>query len=98
MISRMKIEELKEKLLPILRKHGVSRAGLFGSVARGEAQEGSDVDILVEIRKKHFSLLDFVRVENELGEALGRKVDLVEYAAIHPMLKDRILKEELKIL
>jgi hypothetical protein len=94
----MKIEELKEKLLPILRKHGVSRAGLFGSVARGEAQEDSDVDVLVEIRKKHFSLLDFVRVENELGEALGRKVDLVEYAAIHPMLKDRILKEELKIL
>jgi predicted nucleotidyltransferase len=94
----MKIEEIKEKILPILRKYQVSRAGVFGSVVRGEETEDSDVDILVEIERDDISLLDFVGIEFELSEALGRKVDLIEYSAIHPLLKRQILKEELKLL
>ncbi len=94
----MTIEEIKEKVLPILRKYDVTRAGVFGSFVRGEETKSSDVDILVEIERDDISLLDFVGIEIELGEALGRKVDLVEYSAIHPLLKDRILEEELKLL
>jgi predicted nucleotidyltransferase len=64
----------------------------------GEAREDSDVDILVEIGRDDISLLDFVKIELELGEVLGRKVDLIEYCTIHPRLKERILNEEVRVL
>lgn len=91
------IEEIKRKILPILRRHDVKKAGIFGSIVRGEAREGSDVDILVEI-ESDISLLDFVGIKLEIEEALGRKIDLVEYKTIKPLLKDRILSEQVKIL
>jgi len=83
--------------LPILKRHGVTRAGVFGSVVRGEETDDSDIDILVEIERR-MSLLDFVGLKIELEEALGRKVDLGEYAAIKPIIKDDILSEEVAIL
>jgi len=66
------VEEIKNKILPILKRYGVRRASIFGSVARGEATENSDIDILVEIRS-NISLLDFVGLKLELEEVLGRK-------------------------
>lgn len=91
------IERIKDKILPILQRYGVKRAGLFGSYVRGELKEESDIDILVEI-EKDISLLDFVGIKLEIEEALGRKIDLVEYDTIKPPLKERILKEEKRIL
>ncbi len=93
----MEIEKLKSKVIPILKKHGVKKAVLFGSLVRGEMGEDSDIDILVKI-DKDISLLDFVGIKLELEEVLGRKVDLVEYDTIKPRLKDRILKEQVVIL
>ena len=93
----MSIEEIKKKILPILKKYGVNRAGIFGSVVRGEDSEESDVDILVEI-KNRMSLLDFVGLKLELEEVIGRKVDLGEYDAIKPIIKEQILKEEVSVL
>jgi len=93
----MEIEKLKSKVIPILKKHGVKKAALFGSLVRGEMGEDSDIDILVKI-DKDISLLDFVGIKLELEEVLGRKVDLVEYDTIKPRLKDRILKEQVVIL
>lgn len=93
----MDLEEIKRKALPILEKYGVTRAGVFGSVVRGEATADSDIDILVEIERR-MSLLDFAGLKIELEEALGRKVDLGEYAAIKLMIKDDILSEEVAIL
>src|SRR3990172_3848239 len=92
------IGEIRDRVLPILKRHGIKRAGVFGSVVRGEAGEGSDVDILVEIERDDVSLLDFVGIKLELEEALGRRVDLVEYSALKPLLRDRILAEEVPIL
>ena len=60
-------------------------------------KKSSDIDILVDI-KKNISLLDFVGIKLELEEKLERKVDLVEYNTIKPLLRDRILKEQVKIL
>lgn len=80
-----------------MEKYGVTRAGVFGSVVRGEAAADSDIDILVEIERR-MSLLDFAGLKIELEEALGRKVDLGEYAAIKLMIKDDILSEEVAIL
>ena len=94
---KIDIEEIKRKTLPILQRYGVKKIGLFGSCVRGEMREDSDVDMLVEI-EKDISLLDFVGLKIEIEEALGRRVDLVEYNTIKPLLKERILKEQVVIL
>ncbi|MEE9465782.1 MAG: nucleotidyltransferase family protein [Candidatus Neomarinimicrobiota bacterium] len=94
----MTINEIKRKALPILRKYDLKKAGIFGSIARGDLREDSDVDILVEIGRDDLSLLDFVGIKLELEYALGRKVDLVEYDTIKPLLRERILAEEVPIL
>ena len=89
--------DIKNKILPILRSHNVKRAGIFGSFAREEVTPDSDVDILLEITDD-ISLLDFVGIKIEIEEAIGRKVDLVEYKALKPLLRERILSEEIAIL
>lgn len=91
------IEEVKNKILPILQHYGVKRAGLFGSCVRDEMMKDSDIDILVEI-EKDISLLDFVGLKLEIEDVLKRKVDLVEYNTIKPLLKERILSEQVIIL
>jgi len=91
------IEEIKKKILPILEDYRVKKIGLFGSYARGEIKENSDIDILIEI-EKDISLLDFVGLKQEIEEALGKKVDLVEYDTIKPLLRERILSEQVVIL
>ncbi len=93
----MRIDEIKSKITPILRKYGVKKASIFGSAVRREMKESSDVDILVEI-DRDISLLDFVALKLELEEVLGRRVDLVEYDTIKPRLRERILKEQVVIL
>ena len=93
----MNIDEIKAAILPILKKYGVKRAGIFGSVARGEDRADSDVDILVEIEGR-MSLLDFVGLKLELEDLLGRKVDLGEYAVIKPIIRESVLREEVPIL
>jgi uncharacterized protein len=92
----MGIEFIKEKIVPILKRHNVKRASLFGSVVRGEAREGSDVDILVEL-PKGLSLFDFVGIQLELEEALGVKVDLGEYSTIKPIIREQIMSEQVPI-
>lgn len=94
----MTIDEIKIKALPVLRRSGVTRAGLFGSAVRGEMNAKSDIDILVEIPSKDISLLDFIGIQQELEDTLGRKVDLVEYETIKPALKKNILASEVSIL
>ena len=91
------VDEIKGVVLPILIRHGVTRAGLFGSSARGELTASSDVDILVELELR-LSLLDVIGIEQELEDALNRSVDLVEYAAIKPRIREAILAEEVRIL
>jgi uncharacterized protein len=91
------VQNIAEKILPVLKRYEITRAGLFGSAVRGEATERSYVDVLVEL-PPHLSLLDFVGIKLELEETLGTNVDLVEYAAIKPALQDRILREEVSIL
>ena len=82
------LRKFKRIIVPVLKRNNVVRAGIFGSFARGEAKKKSDIDILVEIKAKKFSLLNLVSLERELEEHIGRKVDLVEYSTIHPRLKD----------
>lgn len=92
------IAEIKSKIVKVLKKHGVVRAGIFGSYARGENKKNSDVDILIKINGKRFSLLDLVRLEFELEKILKRNVDLLTYKSVSPYLKDRISAEEVRII
>ncbi|MDD5433348.1 MAG: nucleotidyltransferase family protein [Candidatus Pacebacteria bacterium] len=93
----MSKQEIAEKIIPILKKQGVKKAALFGSQARGEAKKNSDVDLLVELPKR-FGLFEMGGLKMDLEEALNKKVDLVEYSVIHPLLKEQILKEQIAIL
>lgn len=85
-----------QKIVPILQENGVTRAALFGSFARGEQNDNSDLDILVEFgdRKGFFK---FLGLQYALEDKLKRKVDLVTYKALHPYLKDRILAQQKSI-
>lgn len=91
------VQALVEQALPILRRYGVTRAGVFGSRARGEPRGDSDLDILVDLPEGS-SLLDLVGLQLDLGDALGVSVDAHTYRSLHPLLRDRILSEELRIL
>ncbi|MFH1841046.1 MAG: nucleotidyltransferase family protein [Candidatus Shapirobacteria bacterium] len=89
----MTIRDISSKVVPTLKRQGVTKAAIFGSVARGEAKKNSDVDMLIKFSGKK-SLLDLVRLQYVLEDKLGKKVDLLTYDSIHPRLKDIILNEQ----
>ena len=91
------LKKLQEIAVPILKKAGVTRSSVFGSVARGDERNDSDVDILIEFRGKK-TLFDLVELQQSLESALGREVDLITRRSIHPPLKEIIEKEEVSIL
>lgn len=93
----MKLEEIKDRIIPVLRRYDVRRASVFGSFVKGEEKEGSDIDFLVEFGGEK-SLLDLVGLKMDLEDVLGRKVDVLTYNSLHPLLRDRILKEQKAIL
>lgn len=93
----MTIEEIKDKSAPILQQAGVTKSSLFGSVATGSNTNSSDIDLLVDLPRGN-TLFDFIDLKLTLEEALGSKVDLVEFDAIKPIIRERILKEQVPIL
>lgn len=97
MTTKNTIKQLEKKILPILKKNKVVKAGLFGSYARGENNKKSDVDLLVKL-KPGDGYFELVRLERDLQEHLGKKVDLVTYNSLNHLLRDRILKEEVRFL
>jgi len=97
-MENKEIKNIKKKIVPLLKKNKVKKAGIFGSYARGENKENSDIDFLIEITNKNFSLLDLVKLKILMEKILKKKVDLIEYSTIHPMIKKNALKEEVRIL
>ncbi|SFH07204.1 hypothetical protein SAMN05660649_03750 [Desulfotomaculum arcticum] len=89
-------EFIREHMPELRDTYRVSRIGVFGSFARGEADESSDVDVLVEF-SGCVDLFHFIRLQHHLTEILGRKVDLVTIEALKPLIKDRVLQEVLYI-
>jgi len=93
----LRLEEIVARLrrhLPELReRYGVTSLGIFGSYLRGEKRPDSDLDLLVEFDDRPLSLLEFVALENELGDLLGVKVDLVDKRALKPAIGRCILEE-----
>jgi predicted nucleotidyltransferase len=89
-------EITKARLCSVLRRHGVLRASVFGSVARGEATDTSDLDVLVEFPVGK-SLFDLVQLEFDLADAIGKKVDVVTYGSLHPRLREKVLREQVPL-
>ena len=73
------------------------KASLFGSTVREEMTKGSDIDILVAFKRTK-SLLDLARLKIELEEVLKRKVDILTFNSLHPLLEKQILSEQVEIL
>ncbi|HLD15230.1 MAG TPA: nucleotidyltransferase domain-containing protein [Candidatus Nanoarchaeia archaeon] len=90
------LENIKKKIIPILKRYGVKKAGIFGSYAVGKAKKNSDVDILIKPPKGMG--FGFIGLEIKLSEALKKKVDLVSYNGLSPYLKNKILNQEIKII
>jgi len=86
------LKERREEILRIAASHGARNLRVFGSAARGEAGENSDIDLLVELEEGR-SLLDQVGLMVELEELLGRKVDVVTEEGLYWLIRRRILKE-----
>lgn len=86
----------REKLKAIFRKYGVKKVAVFGSYARGEQKKRSDIDLLVKMDDGR-TLFDLGGLKMDLEDLLGKKVDLVEYEALHPLLKDGILEDQVPV-
>jgi predicted nucleotidyltransferase len=84
--------ELFEKISSFLKKEGAKKVAIFGSYARGEERPGSNIDVLIEFSETK-GLLIMVRIERELSEFLGVKVDLLTEGSISPYLIEGIKKE-----
>jgi predicted nucleotidyltransferase len=85
---------VEEKLAEICRKNDIVFMAVFGSFARGEQNRRSDIDIAIEFdRNSEKSLLDLVRIENELRKIFRRKVDLVVLRSLSPYIIEDVKKE-----
>lgn len=91
------LEEIKKRVLPVLKEAGVTRSSIFGSYVLGEARKNSDIDILVDFPKGK-GLLEFVGLQQKLESVLGKKVDLGEYSTLKPRIKDRVLSQQVRII
>jgi predicted nucleotidyltransferase len=88
----MNRKEIFEKIGQVLKNQGARKVAVFGSYVRGEEKPESDIDIMVDFTERK-SLLELVKIERELSEALGIKVDLLTEKSISPYLIDTIKKE-----
>ncbi len=86
------IGERREQILALAAKYGAYNVRIFGSVARGTADDTSDVDFLVELEDGR-SLFDLGGLLMDLQGLLHREVDVVTENGLHWYIKDRILKE-----
>jgi predicted nucleotidyltransferase len=86
------IRDKGKEILRVSHQHGARRVRIFGSAARGQTTETSDLDILVEMETGS-SLLDIVAIQQDLEDLLGCKVDVVTESALSPYIREDVLKE-----
>ena len=86
------LRERRNDILRVARTYGATRVRVFGSVARGEAGPGSNLDLLVDLEPGR-SLLHLIALKQDLEDLLGRDVDVVTEAAVRPYARDDVLRE-----
>jgi len=90
------LSDKRDAILRLAKKHGASNVRVFGSVARGEASEASDVDFLVDF-PPNYSLLDRIGLKQDLEDLLGRKVDVVLAKRLREIIRDEILQDAVSL-
>lgn len=96
LVLRSRLEQLREQIQTIAAQYGISQIRVFGSVARGEATDESDIDLLVEMEPER-SLLDRIGCIQDLSELLTCRVDVVTLKNIREEWRDRIQKEAIAL-
>ena len=86
------LQEKREEILQIAARHGARNVRVFGSVARGEADERSDIDFLVEMERGR-SLFDHVALIRDLERALALHVDVATVGGLKERIRERVLRE-----
>jgi predicted nucleotidyltransferase len=90
------LKERREEILAVATRHGAHNVRVFGSVARGEADEHSDVDFLVDMEPGR-SLFDMGGLLMDLQELLGREVDVVTERGLKPRIRERVLRQAVRL-
>jgi predicted nucleotidyltransferase len=90
------LREKRAEILHVAEKHGASNVRIFGSVARGQADSQSDVDLLVTMEPGR-SLLDHAALWLEIEQLLGCKMDVVSEQGLKPRIRDRVLQEAIPL-
>lgn len=91
------LEKYERLILPVLIRYSIKRAAIFGSAVKGRMNSNSDLDLLIEA-ERGFTLFKMLKLEEELSELINRKVDLVEYSALKPSIKNEVLLSAISIL
>lgn len=94
--EKLDLKDVKEKSRPILDKHGVQKAEVFGSYARGEQDKESDIDLLVKM-ENGATLIDIAELKKELENNLEVQVDVLTYNSIHPEILSQVQDEAVEI-
>jgi len=89
-------QDKRAAILAITARHGVERVRVFGSFARGDASENSDVDLLIEAGPRTPPWFPGGLLV-DLEEELGRRVDIAEESTLHPLIRDRVLLEAIPL-
>ena len=92
LMSSSILQKYRTEILDLAMRHGARDVRVFGSLARGEGSEGSDLDLLVKLGEGR-SLLDLVGLKQDLEDLLSRPVDVVTERALSPYLRERVLSE-----
>jgi hypothetical protein len=96
-MERQRAIEILQSRAAEARGLGATALYLFGSTARGQAADRSDVDMFIDYDPDKFSFVELIRLRERLSQALGRPADLTTRRALHPALKDRIEREAIRV-
>jgi len=87
------LQNHRDEIYKIADKYGISNIRIFGSVARGEETQNSDIDMLVTISKHKGMAFDLVRFEREFSEKFQKKTDVISENGVYHFLRDKIFSE-----
>ncbi len=97
-MARENIVEQLRQLTPLLRASGATGLCLYGSRARGDSSTGSDLDVFVEYQaQKRFSLFDLMKIKHQIEDETGLIVDITTSDSLHPMLREKIESEAVRV-
>jgi predicted nucleotidyltransferase len=93
---RQRLQDLRLDVLAVARRHGASNLRIYGSIAKGQEHNGSDLDLLVDLAADQ-TLLGLIQLRQELEDLLGCPVDVTEAETLHPLIRSKILGQSLPL-